>query len=72
MRWNFKEVGGKVKEVKEVKEVKALKKYKPNSNKKVADGLENVFKRGFTATSINEKWVGDITYVHTLEVVCAI
>ena len=43
-----------------------VKKYKPYSNKKVAEGLENVLKRDFTTTSINEKWVGDITYIHTI------
>ncbi len=30
-----------------------VKKYKPNSNKKVAEGLENFFKRYFRTTSIN-------------------
>ena len=40
-----------------------VKKYKPHSSKKVAEGLENVLKRDFTTTSINEKWVGDITYM---------
>ena len=29
------------------------KKYKPHSNKKVAEGLENVLKRDITTTSIN-------------------
>ena len=43
------------------------KKYKPYSNKKVIEGLENVLKRDFTTTSINEKWVGDITYIHTIK-----
>ena len=38
-----------------------VKKYKPHSSKKVKEGLENVLKRDFTTTSINEKWVGDIT-----------
>ena len=42
-----------------------VKKYRPHSNKKVAEGLENVLERDFTTTSINEKWVGDITYIHT-------
>ena len=42
-----------------------VKKYKPHSSKKVAEDLENVLKRDFTTTSINEKWVGDITYIHT-------
>ena len=31
------------------------------------EGLENVFKGGFATTSINEKWVGDITYIHTIK-----
>ena len=42
-----------------------VKKYKPHSSKKVAEDLEKVLKRDFTTTSINEKWVGDITYIHT-------
>lgn len=44
-----------------------VKKYKLHSNKKVVEGLENVLKRNFTTTSINEKWVGDITYIHTIK-----
>ena len=44
-----------------------VKKYKPHSSKKVEEGLENVLKRDFTTTSINEKWVGDITYIHTIK-----
>ena len=44
-----------------------VKKYKPHSNKKVIEGLENVLKRDFTTTSINEKWVGDITYIYTIK-----
>ena len=44
-----------------------VKKYKPHSNKKVAEGLENVLKRNFSTTSINEKWVGDITYIYTIK-----
>ena len=43
-----------------------VKKYKPHSNKKVAEGLENVLKKDFTTTSINEKWIGDITYISKL------
>ena len=40
---------------------------KPHSSKKVIEGLENVLKRDLTTTSINEKWVGDITYIHTIK-----
>ena len=42
-----------------------VKKYKSNSSKKVAENSEKVLKRDFTTTSINEKWVGNITYIHT-------
>ena len=41
-----------------------IKKYKPHSSKKVVEDLENVLKRDFTTTYINEKWVGDITYMN--------
>ncbi|MEI3046095.1 MAG: IS3 family transposase [Romboutsia timonensis] len=44
-----------------------VKKYKLHSSKKVAEDLENVLKRDFTTTSINEKWVGDITYIYTIK-----
>src|SRR5699024_12779272 len=44
-----------------------IKKYRPHSNKKIEKDLENVLKRDFTTTSINEKWVGDITYIHTIK-----
>ena len=40
-----------------------VKKYKPHSSKKVVEDLENVLKRDFTTTYINEKWVGDITCI---------
>lgn len=44
-----------------------VRKYRPYSSKKVIEGLENVLKRDFTTTTINEKWIGDITYIHTLK-----
>lgn len=44
-----------------------VKKYKLTSNKRVVDGLENVLKQDFSTTSINQKLVRDITYVHTLK-----
>ena len=44
-----------------------VKKYKHYFNKKVVEGLENVLKRDFSTKTINEKWVGDITYIHTLK-----
>lgn len=42
-----------------------IKKFKATSNRKVKEGLENVLKRDFSTTSINQKWVGDITYIKT-------
>ena len=42
-----------------------LKKYRPASIKKPKEGLKSVLKLDFTATSINEKQVGDITYIKT-------
>lgn len=44
-----------------------VKKYKPHSSKKMSEDLKNVLKRDFSTTSINEKWVGDITYIHTIK-----
>ena len=44
-----------------------VKKFKPYSSKKILDGLENVLKRNFTTTSINEKRAGDITYIYTIK-----
>ena len=42
-----------------------VKKFKPTSTKKPIEGLENVLNRDFTTSNINEKWVGDITYIKT-------
>ncbi len=44
-----------------------VKKYKHHSSKNVVEGLENVLRRDFSTTTINEKWVGDITYIYTLK-----
>ena len=42
------------------------KKYKPHSSKAKVEERENILKRDFSTTTINEKWVTDITYIHTL------
>ncbi|QQY79457.1 IS3 family transposase [Keratinibaculum paraultunense] len=42
-----------------------VKKYRPNSTKKVYEEGENLLNRDFSTTKINEKWVADITYIHT-------
>lgn len=44
-----------------------IKKYRPASSKKRIEAQENVLKRDFSATTINEKWVTDITYIHTIK-----
>ncbi|WP_154217863.1 IS3 family transposase [Enterococcus faecium] len=45
-----------------------LKKYKPGKQTKVqSEGRKNLLNQDFTTTSINQKWVTDITYIHTLK-----
>lgn len=45
-----------------------LKKYKPGKQAKVkSEGCKNLLNQDFTTTSINQKWVTDITYIHTLK-----
>lgn len=44
-----------------------IKKYRPTSSKKRIEDQENVLKRDFSTTTINEKWVTDITYIHTIK-----
>lgn len=44
-----------------------VKKYNHKANQgKVPDNEENILNRGFLASSINEKWVADITYIHVV------
>lgn len=44
-----------------------VKKYRPNSSKNKVVEKENVLKRDFSTKTINEKWVTDITYIHTIK-----
>ncbi|MBE9879901.1 IS3 family transposase [Enterococcus casseliflavus] len=45
-----------------------LKKYKPGKQVKVkSEGRKNLLNQDFTTTSINQKWVTDITYIHSLK-----
>jgi putative transposase len=44
-----------------------VKKYRPISSKRKIAEQENVLKRDFQAENINEKWVTDITYIHTIK-----
>ncbi|WP_434218677.1 IS3 family transposase [Peribacillus simplex] len=43
------------------------KKYRPYPSKEKVIQLDNLLKRDFTTQTINEKWVADITYIHTLK-----
>lgn len=42
-----------------------LKKYKPHSSKSTVEKRTNLLEQDFSTTTINEKWVADITYIHT-------
>lgn len=42
------------------------KKFRPTPSKEIIVERENILNRDFTTATINEKWVGDITYIHTL------
>ncbi|WP_425388506.1 IS3 family transposase [Bacillus solimangrovi] len=43
------------------------KKFRPHGSNERVENRENVLKRDFSTSSINEKWVADITYVHTVK-----
>lgn len=43
------------------------KKYRPYSSKEKVVERENLLNQDFTTTTINEKWVADIIYIHTLK-----
>ncbi|GGK36494.1 hypothetical protein GCM10010965_31790 [Caldalkalibacillus thermarum] len=43
------------------------KKYKPYPSKEKVIQRDNLSKQDFTTNTINEKWVADITYIHTLK-----
>jgi transposase InsO family protein len=43
------------------------KQFKPYRSKTEASERKNILRRDFTTKTINEKWVGDITYIHTLK-----
>ncbi|WAA12114.1 IS3 family transposase [Fervidibacillus halotolerans] len=43
-----------------------IKKFRPTPTRKPVEERENVLNQNFTTTTINEKWVADITYIHTL------
>jgi transposase InsO family protein len=42
------------------------KKYRPYASKHKIEERENLLEQDFSTNSINEKWVADITCIHTL------
>lgn len=44
-----------------------IKRYKHKNSKVNNDELPNLLNQDFSTNSLNEKWVADITYIHTLQ-----
>lgn len=44
-----------------------IRKFRPYSSKTYIFERENILRRDFSTSKINEKWVGDITYIHTMK-----
>ena len=43
-----------------------VKKYRPTPTQQPVEERESIMNQHFSATTINEKWVADITYINTL------
>src|SRR5699024_11502797 len=43
-----------------------VKRFRPTPSKEKIVERENLLERDFTTNTVNEKWVGDITYIHTV------
>lgn len=44
-----------------------VKKFKHHTTKIKIDDKDNILNQDFSTNTINEKWVGDITYIHTIK-----
>jgi transposase InsO family protein len=44
-----------------------VKKYRPQTSQGPVENRKNILAQDFTATKINQKWVADITYIHTIK-----
>lgn len=44
-----------------------VKKFKHHATKVKIETKENILNQDFSTNTINEKWVGDITYIHTIK-----
>ncbi|MCR2043040.1 IS3 family transposase [Anaerosalibacter massiliensis] len=43
------------------------KKFRPFSSRNKVESRQNIINRDFSTTGINQKWVTDITYIHTIK-----
>ncbi|MEQ6378786.1 IS3 family transposase, partial [Bacillaceae bacterium S4-13-56] len=43
-----------------------VKKFRPTPSKEKVIERDNILKQDFHTTNLNQKWVGDITYINTL------
>jgi len=46
------------------------KKFRPTPSKEKVVERENILQRDFSTKTMNEKWIGDITYINTLRHGC--
>lgn len=44
-----------------------VKKFKHHTTKVKIEDRDNILNQDFSTSIINEKWVGDITYIHTIK-----
>ncbi|HHW56156.1 MAG TPA: DDE-type integrase/transposase/recombinase, partial [Clostridia bacterium] len=44
-----------------------IKKFRPYSSSNRVEERENILNRDFSTTTINQKWVTDITYIYTVK-----
>jgi putative transposase len=44
-----------------------VKKFRPTPSKEKVIERDNILKQDFNTTNLNQKWVGDITYINTLK-----
>ena len=44
-----------------------VNKFRYYLEKTTTDEMENIFDRDFSTTGITQKWIADITYIHTMK-----
>lgn len=67
-------IKSRLKEQKKMKELGirsiVTKKFRPTHNSQKIEEKTNLINQDFSTEKPNEKWVGDITYIHTLKDGC--